>query len=108
MQDVALSSLSKHRQENGMQPPREGDGTATPPAERRPIALPDRAAACLLLALSVVPPARAAIFPNALSDVGSGPGPVISTDLNGDGRLDLAVSNFHSGDVSILLGKGDG
>jgi hypothetical protein len=29
-------------------------------------------------------------------------------DFNGDGRQDLAVANFSSGDVSILLGNGDG
>jgi hypothetical protein len=29
-------------------------------------------------------------------------------DLNGDGRLDLAVANENSDDVSVLLGRGDG
>jgi hypothetical protein len=29
-------------------------------------------------------------------------------DFNGDGNLDLAVANFNSGKVSILLGAGDG
>ena len=29
-------------------------------------------------------------------------------DLNGDGRPDLAVANAGSGDVSVLLGNGDG
>ena len=29
-------------------------------------------------------------------------------DLNGDGNLDLVVSNDLSADLSILLGKGDG
>ena len=28
--------------------------------------------------------------------------------LNGDGRTDLAVANYGSGDVSVLLGRGDG
>jgi hypothetical protein len=29
-------------------------------------------------------------------------------DLNGDGILDMAVVNYSSSDVSVLLGKGDG
>src|SRR5437867_6797733 len=29
-------------------------------------------------------------------------------DVNGDGRPDLAVANVNSGDVSVLLGNGDG
>ena len=29
-------------------------------------------------------------------------------DLNGDGKLDLAVANIGSGDVIVLLGNGDG
>jgi len=29
-------------------------------------------------------------------------------DLNGDGSLDLAVANYGSNNVSILLGRGDG
>jgi hypothetical protein len=44
--------------------------------------------------------------------VGSGPLSVIAGDFNGDGVPDLAVANFHSGsnsgDVSVLLGNGDG
>lgn len=39
---------------------------------------------------------------------GSGPGSVAISDLNGDGKLDLAVANSGSHDVSILLGNGDG
>ncbi len=29
-------------------------------------------------------------------------------DFNGDGKLDLAVANFATNDVSVLLGNGDG
>ncbi len=43
------------------------------------------------------------------------PGPVITADFNGDGKVDLAVSNFTPSDpsstltsVNILLGNGDG
>jgi hypothetical protein len=39
---------------------------------------------------------------------GRNPSYVAVGDLNGDGRLDLAVTNFSSGTVSILLGNGDG
>src|SRR6516165_10700371 len=40
--------------------------------------------------------------------VGSSPVYVASGDFNGDNKLDLAVANFASNSVSILLGKGDG
>jgi VCBS repeat protein len=33
---------------------------------------------------------------------------VVTADFNGDGQLDLAVTEFISGQVQILLGKGDG
>src|SRR5437667_8495064 len=39
---------------------------------------------------------------------GSNPVFVTTGDLNGDGKLDLAVANQSSGDVSVLLGHGDG
>lgn len=38
--------------------------------------------------------------------VGTGPEAVAAGDFNGDGRPDLAVANFLSGSVSILLGNG--
>jgi hypothetical protein len=40
--------------------------------------------------------------------VGSGPSLVAIGDFNGDGKADLAVTNFTSGNVSVLLGNGDG
>src|ERR1700676_1500 len=42
------------------------------------------------------------------STVGSTPFGVGEGDFNGDGILDLAVSNYSSGSVTILLGNGDG
>lgn len=39
---------------------------------------------------------------------GSNPDAVLGTDFNGDGKLDLAIANRGSDDVSILLGTGLG
>ncbi len=39
---------------------------------------------------------------------GSNPISIVLDDFNGDQRLDAAVANFGSNDVSLLLGKGDG
>src|SRR2546426_378916 len=39
---------------------------------------------------------------------GRSPDSVAVGDFNGDGKLDLAVANLDSSDVSVLLGKGDG
>src|SRR5437667_448978 len=41
-------------------------------------------------------------------EVGTNPRSVAVGDFNGDGRLDLAVANYYSNDVSVLLGNGDG
>jgi len=40
--------------------------------------------------------------------VGKDPYSVVTADLNGDGKLDLAVANYLSSTVSILFGNGDG
>lgn len=40
--------------------------------------------------------------------VGTGPAGVVVADFNGDGKPDIAVANSGSGNVSILLGNGDG
>src|SRR5205807_9895351 len=39
---------------------------------------------------------------------GSGPDFVAVGDFNGDGKPDLAVANFNSNNISVLLGNGDG
>ena len=38
----------------------------------------------------------------------NGPDAIAAGDFTGDGRLDLAVANYNTGTVSILLGNGDG
>src|SRR5437870_4459432 len=35
-------------------------------------------------------------------------GSAVAGDFNGDGKLDLAVANFHGNEVAILLGDGHG
>jgi uncharacterized repeat protein (TIGR01451 family) len=40
--------------------------------------------------------------------VGTSPAAIAVGDFNGDGKIDIAVANTGSGDVSILLGTGDG
>lgn len=40
--------------------------------------------------------------------LGSNPNSVTVADFNGDGKLDVAVTNQNSGNVSVLLGNGDG
>jgi len=40
--------------------------------------------------------------------VGTNPSGVVVADFNSDGKMDIAVANAGSGNVSVLLGKGDG
>src|SRR5260370_34807429 len=49
---------------------------------------------------------RSTLFP--YTTLGRSPFSVAVGDFNGDGALDLAVTNFGSGDVSVFLGNGDG
>ncbi len=41
-------------------------------------------------------------------DIGSDPQSVAVADLNGDGKLDLAIADSFAGSIDILLGNGDG
>jgi hypothetical protein len=46
--------------------------------------------------------------PSSTVNVGTKPQGLVTADFNADGILDMAVANNLSGDVSILLGNGDG
>jgi VCBS repeat protein/flagellar hook capping protein FlgD len=63
-----------------------------------------------LLAVTPQTPSAEPLFaaPFLSFDAGSAPYSLGIGDLNGDGRLDLAVANFSSHTVSVLLGNGDG
>ena len=67
-------------------------------------------AAVFVAGLVPVPSALAALGfgPPASFPVGSSPSSVAVGDLNGDTKLDLAVANASSGNVSVLLGTGAG
>ncbi len=56
----------------------------------------------------VAVPRTSLSFSTSSIAVGSGAGYIASADFNGDGHLDLAVTNIQSNTVSILLGNGDG
>lgn len=63
--------------------------------------------------LALIAPAAATSAPPAFSPltpvtVGSLPAGLAVGDLNGDGRLDLAVANLGDSSVSVLLGNGSG
>src|SRR5947209_7120370 len=63
----------------------------------------------IVLLVGVFPPAgMAANFSSKDYPVGGAPGAVAVGDFNGDGKPDLAVANGNTGDVSILLNRGDG
>src|SRR5689334_24528591 len=72
---------------------------------------PSLVAATLFIASGFPPGARAqaALF-NAPRDsvVGVNPFAVAVGDLNGDGKLDLAVANYASNSVSVVLANSDG
>ena len=51
----------------------------------------------------------APVFTTASSpSVSNEPFPIVHADFNGDGKVDLAVASYEGGDVTVLLGNGDG
>src|SRR4051812_12709112 len=81
----------------------------------RRFSLPSSAACAAALLLTLLsPPASHAsgglLFsaPFLPTDTGQWPASVAIADLNGDARQDLAIVNYGSSTVSILLGNGDG
>src|SRR6266404_4863250 len=52
--------------------------------------------------------ARSGFFAPLAFDAGISPTSVAVGDFNGDGHVDLAVTNDSSNTVSVLLGNGDG
>jgi hypothetical protein len=66
-------------------------------------------ALAILASISFPPGAAATDFAKAkFYPVGTNPFVIVTGDFNGDGKLDMAVANVDSSDVSILLGNGDG
>jgi hypothetical protein len=70
----------------------------------------------LAILLVITPPVRAytpvdSLFatpaPPTLADP-NGPSTIVATDLDGDGHVDLVVSNVNAATVSVFLGQGDG
>ncbi len=58
----------------------------------------------------VVPPSTMLTFalPVLLGTNGSNPASIAIADFNGDGKLDIAVSNFFSNTISIFINRGTG
>ncbi len=55
-----------------------------------------------------IPSTAIGLSPPSPFGAGADPSAAAVGDFNGDGKLDLAVANYSSNDVSVLLGNGDG
>src|SRR6266571_4219326 len=88
------------------------DGSRPSSEHRRAVALRAALLACAVwLMLLRAGPATAQGFSVGVRlDFATGTGPYWAAigDLNGDGKLDLVVSNFNANTVSVLLGNGAG
>lgn len=63
----------------------------------------------LFIVLGLPGRSRAVDFaPAATYPVGTSPSAIVVGDFNGDGKSDLAVANFGSSNVSVLVNRGDG
>src|SRR5262245_58641450 len=70
------------------------------------VALP---AGLMLVGLAAGPIAASPLFPQLVCPAGGGPHAIVVTgDFNRDGRLDMAVANPLSSDVSMFLATTDG
>ncbi len=70
---------------------------------------PDRLRCAAFAGCELTPPNGGLVFAEPVT-YGTGEGPVCTVlgDLNADGALDVAVANYRTDDVSVLLGVGDG
>ncbi len=62
-------------------------------------------AVILLLAVSLASSAQTYIFGRADFPVGNSPNAIVTGDFNGDGVIDVAVTNSYDNTISILLGR---
>jgi len=72
---------------------------------------PGRRAFALLLCVTLPHAAAAATYTVGTRldlNAGSAPAGIAAADLNGDGTLDLAVTNYGAGTVAVYLGNGNG
>jgi len=69
---------------------------------------PYRTLLLLVAGISALWPQNFNFLPGVTYPAGNGPLAVASGDFNGDGKLDIAVGNVASNNISIYLGKGDG
>jgi hypothetical protein len=78
------------------------DGNCTPPHESEP---PQCSPSTISILLGN---GDGSFQPQVASSVGTLPASIVTSDLNGDGKLDLAVVNVFDNNISVLLGSGDG